>query len=122
MATTTSTEVETSLTSWATVLVIRAVHAAIIAFVVLAPFLAKSDEVLAQHAAVCALMIVHWAANSDTCALTKLEAYITGRSDGETFVGRVVGPVYNLTSAHVKAATVALAAVSLARIAGRRIL
>jgi len=38
----------------------------------------------------------HWSVNDDTCALTQAEMYITGKHKEETFMGRVVGPIYKM--------------------------
>jgi hypothetical protein len=34
--------------------------------------------------------------NDDTCALTQAESYVTGKSKDETFMGRLVGPIYKM--------------------------
>ena len=41
-------------------------------------------------------LFFHWSVNDDTCALTQAEMLITGQKKEETFVGRVVGPIYNM--------------------------
>ena len=38
----------------------------------------------------------HWSVNDDTCALTQAEMAITGQKKEETFMGRVVGPIYKM--------------------------
>lgn len=38
----------------------------------------------------------HWSVNDDTCALTQAEMAITGQAKEETFMGRVVGPIYKM--------------------------
>ena len=38
----------------------------------------------------------HWSVNDDTCALTQAEMYLTGQAKEETFMGRVVGPIYKM--------------------------
>jgi hypothetical protein len=38
----------------------------------------------------------HWSVNDDTCALTQAEMAITGQPKEETFMGRVVGPIYKM--------------------------
>jgi len=34
--------------------------------------------------------------NDDTCILTQLETKITGKSKDETFIGRVIKPIYKI--------------------------
>lgn len=38
--------------------------------------------------------MVHWYLNDDTCALTYLESYITGSPLTDTFIGRLISPIY----------------------------
>ena len=35
--------------------------------------------------------------NDDTCALTQAEMYFSGKEKEETFMGRVVGPIYKMS-------------------------
>ena len=47
-------------------------------------------------------IMVHWAANNNTCALTLLEQSLTGKVDSNTtFIGSIVNPVYDLKSRHI---------------------
>jgi hypothetical protein len=39
----------------------------------------------------------HWSINDDTCALTQAEMYFSGKEKEETFMGRVVGPIYKMS-------------------------
>lgn len=39
----------------------------------------------------------HWVMNDDTCALTQIEMYVTGKEKEGTFFGRLVSPVYKLS-------------------------
>jgi len=44
------------------------------------------------------LIMLHWLMNNNVCALTTLEAKLRGVEDtGETFIGKFVNPVYELT-------------------------
>jgi|SRR5210317_124283 len=47
----------------------------------------------------------HWSVNDDTCALTQLEMYLTGQEKEETFMGRVVGPIYKMDDTDVNKLT-----------------
>ena len=77
-------------------------HAAFLAFVVLAP-LTGSETLLLFHAIAIPLLWVHWLANDDGCILTVLEASARGVDAGETFMQRLVGPVYKLEGEHARA-------------------
>lgn len=41
-------------------------------------------------------LFFHWSINDDTCALTQAEMMVTGKDKDKTFMGRVVGPIYNM--------------------------
>ena len=41
-------------------------------------------------------LFFHWSVNDDTCALTQLEMSMTGQKKEETFMGRLVGPIYKM--------------------------
>ena len=45
---------------------------------------------------------------NDTCALTLLEKYLTGRNDCDTFIGRIVKPVYNISNNNIVFITLSL--------------
>ena len=38
----------------------------------------------------------HWSVNDDACALTQAEMMVTGKHKDETFMGRLVGPIYKM--------------------------
>ena len=41
-------------------------------------------------------LFYHWSVNDDTCALTQMEMYVTGQHKEETFMHRVVSPIYKM--------------------------
>jgi len=101
---------------------VRALHAAFIAWMVWAP-LYGSRETLKMHAIVCPFLMLHWATNSDGCALTVLESRLRGVSPTRSFVHSVVAPVYVIDDATVKRtvwlATLGLWSVSLWKLYSR---
>jgi len=43
--------------------------------------------------------MLHWVTNQSACALTELEKFLTGKTeDDDTFIGKIVGPVYKFQS------------------------
>jgi predicted ferric reductase len=76
------------------IFLIRCIHILIVLFVVFAPFFNNSDIVL-LHTVFVPLLIFHWITNNDTCFLTELEKLFTKKKDNrETFMGSIMGPVY----------------------------
>jgi len=41
-------------------------------------------------------LFFHWSTNDDTCALTQAEILLTGQNKEETFMHRVVSPIYKM--------------------------
>ncbi len=41
-------------------------------------------------------LFYHWSVNDDTCALTQMEMAVTGQGKEETFMHRVVSPIYKM--------------------------
>ena len=41
-------------------------------------------------------LFYHWSVNDDTCALTQMEMVVTGQDKEETFMHRVVSPIYKM--------------------------
>ncbi len=84
-------------------LVVRALHLALVAFAVWAPF-SGSDAALAMPLLLMPFLWLHWALNDDTCALTLLEARLRGVDASSSFVHSVVSPVYKIRDEHARVA------------------
>lgn len=74
---------------------VHAIHLAIVAAVVAVPFLGNTQW-LALHAVFVPFLWLHWALNNDTCALTLLERTIRGVPESDSFVHRIVSPLFKL--------------------------
>ena len=96
-------------------LLIRAIHLAFILFMVLTPFFGNEHH-LTVHALVSISLFLHWLTNNDTCALSVTESLITGENTNETFIGKIVGPVYNVNSKQIWLITVLLFTITMFRL------
>lgn len=77
---------------------VKCVHTALILFIVIVPLLMYKEHILSIHLLITGLIMLHWLLNNNVCALTTLEAKLRGVEDtGETFIGKFVNPVYELT-------------------------
>lgn len=77
---------------------IRIIHYLVVAFFVIVPF-TNDQRLLSVHFIGVPFLILHWLTNQSTCALTEMEKFLTGKvDDGETFIGKIVGPVYKFQS------------------------
>lgn len=81
---------------------IQLLHTALILFIVLVPLydmIASQDGDTQRPLTIAFLalgaILIHWATNDDTCGLTLMESRLTGKSPEDTFLGRVIKPVYN---------------------------
>lgn len=77
---------------------IRIIHYLVVAFFVIAPF-TNDQRLLSIHFIGVPFLMLHWITNQSTCALTEMEKFLTGKTDDDdTFIGKIVGPVYKFQS------------------------
>ena len=76
--------------------VIFFIHVIIIIGAILVPFIGNR-QLLEMYSLFVPFIFFHWTVNDDTCALTKLEEYMTDEPKERTFMGRLVGPIYNVS-------------------------
>ncbi len=100
--------------------IIRMVHALFVLYIVLGPFVTdditpKSKDFLKCYIIISSFTIFHWIIANDTCALTLLEQYLTGRTSEKTFIGKIVKPVYNITNKQITVITVLLLLIAIVK-------
>lgn len=78
-------------------LIIRLIHYAIILFVALAPHISDNPDVLLIHVAGSITLMAHWLMNSDICSLTVLESSLRGIPMQESFMHKIVSPIYDIS-------------------------
>lgn len=72
------------------------IHCALFLMALVVPFL-KDKRFLVMYSLIIPFLLFHWSVNDDTCALTQLECYFTDTPKERTFMGRLVGPIYNMS-------------------------
>lgn len=88
--------------------IIRLIHLCVIFFIIAGPFFIH-EKMLLQFYILCnSFIMLHWIISNDLCALTLIEQAITGRSSSETFIGKIVKPVYNIQRKDVQVITFSL--------------
>lgn len=71
------------------------IHFAVLGFVVLAPF-SSNQKILTIEMALLLTIMFHWITNNQVCCLTEFEKILRDETDdGNTFFGRIMGPVYS---------------------------
>ena len=75
--------------------IIFALHAVFLLFLIIIPFM-NNERLLNTYSLLIPFIFYHWSVNDDTCAMTQLETYVTGKNKDETFFHRLVSPVYKM--------------------------
>jgi hypothetical protein len=72
------------------------VHTLLLLLGIILPFVGQR-KYLEFYSILIPILFLHWALNDDTCFLTNLEQMVTDQPKERTFMGRLVGPIYNLS-------------------------
>jgi hypothetical protein len=75
--------------------VIFFLHLIVVLMVVFVPFFG-TPQLLSLYSLVVPFIFYHWAVNDDTCFLTQMEVLVTDKNKDETFMGRLIGPIYKM--------------------------
>ena len=95
---------------------VNLIHLLLCLFIILGPFLIKSNIFLLFYVFFVSGIILHWMVSSDVCVLTLVEQFLSGKQSHETFIGRIVGPVYNVTNKTIVRGTYLLVLIAVLRI------
>lgn len=112
----TLTKMGCEISSYLVIKLIQIIHILIILFIVFGPFVIKDKELLIIYILFVSFIIFHWIVLSDVCVLTLVEQWFTGKPSGETFIGRLVKPVYNVTDRHVTILTWIVLCIAIVRV------
>ena len=77
--------------------IVRLCHLALIAFIVLAPFI-NSEWLLTMHAIIIPGIMIHWITNNNMCSLSYLESKLTNTPMDITFIARVLHPFFEVNN------------------------
>jgi hypothetical protein len=72
------------------------VHVFLLVLGILLPFIGQT-KYLEFYSILIPTLFLHWALNDDTCFLTNLEQMVSDVPKERTFMGRLIGPIYNLS-------------------------
>lgn len=70
----------------------------------LVPFMG-TKKILNLYSLFIPFLFFHWSLNDDTCALTQIEMFMTGKQKEESFMGRLIGPIYNMDDSELSKLT-----------------
>jgi len=80
---------------------IAILHLLFIVFVTTTPFVTENTFILLYYCFILFFVMVHWYLNNDTCVLTIIESKLRGKRDTETFMGKLIKPIYNISSKEI---------------------
>lgn len=60
--------------------------------------------------------MLHWIVSNDTCALTLMEQFLTGRKSDDTFIGKIVKPIYNISNKQITAIAIFLLIIAIVKL------
>jgi len=75
---------------------INIIHFIMVSFVIISPFL-NIPPVLLLNLSYTICLMIHWYFNSNICCLTIFEGYITGKPLNQTFIHKIIDPIYNIS-------------------------
>jgi len=88
--------------------IIAILHLFVILFVTTVPFSTDNPFILMYYCFIVFFIMLHWHYNNDTCVLTLMEAKLRGKKDNDTFMGRLIKPIYNISSKEIQYITLFL--------------
>lgn len=66
------------------------------------PFITNSKNQLRLYLMMSSLLLLHWITNNDVCALTFMEAKLTGKPNNHTFIYQIIKPIYVIEESILK--------------------
>lgn len=84
--------------------IIFLIHLIFLFGILIVPFM-NNQKNLEFYSMLIPFIFYHWSVNDDTCALTQAEMLVTGKHKEETFMGRLVGPIYKMEDTEVNKMT-----------------
>jgi hypothetical protein len=88
--------------------IISFIHLLVILFVINTPLVTDNPFILLYYCFIVFFIMIHWHYNNDTCVLTLIESKLRGKKDNETYFGRLIKPIYNVSSSEVQYITLFL--------------
>jgi len=83
-------------------------HLLVIIFVTSVPFATDDPFLLLYYCFIVFFIMIHWHYNNDTCILTVIESNLRGTKHKDTFMGKLIRPIYNVSSIEIQYITLFL--------------
>ena len=88
--------------------IISFLHLSVILFVINVPILSENPFILMYYCFIVFFIMLHWHYNNDTCVLTVIESKLRGKKQNDTYFGRLMKPIYNVSSTEIQYVTLIL--------------
>ncbi len=76
--------------------IINTFHILLVLFTIIAPF-TNRPGLLLLHISYSVSLLTHWYLNSNSCCLTLLESSLTGKDSNDTFMHKLISPMYSIS-------------------------
>ena len=81
--------------------IISFLHLIFILFVTITPFIIDNPIGLLYYCFILLFLAIHWYTNDDTCVLTLIESKLRGKKSTETFMGKLISPIYKISNIEI---------------------
>jgi hypothetical protein len=88
--------------------IIAFLHLLFVIFVVVTPFVTNDTLILLFYCFIVFSVMFHWITNNHGCVLTLIESKLRNKQPTQTFMGRLISPVYKISRLEVRLITLAL--------------
>ena len=96
--------------------IISFLHLLVILFVINVPIMSDNPFILLYYCFIVFFIMVHWHYNNDTCILTVIESNLRNKKHNDTFMGKLIKPIYNVSSVEIQYITLTLFALAFLKI------
>lgn len=96
--------------------IISFLHLLVVLFVINVPLISNNPFVLMYYCFIVFFIMIHWQYNNDTCILTVIESKLRGKKDNDTYFGKLIKPIYNVSSQEIQYITLSLFAIAFIKI------
>jgi len=96
--------------------IISFLHLLVILFIINVPLISNNPFVLMYYCFIVFFIMIHWHYNNDTCILTVIESKLRGKKDNDTYFGKLIKPIYNISSKEIQYVTLTLFTIAFLKI------
>ena len=96
--------------------IISFLHLLVVLFVINVPLLTDNPFILMYYCFIVFFIMIHWHYNNDTCILTVIESNLRGKKHNDTFMGKLIKPIYSVSSQEIQYIALSLFALAFLKI------